>query len=117
MVGHSHRRAVETLPGSPFEVFEAKFLFQLLMGLLANPSRSSSRSCWISIFCETSGMAFSNSEKRKMPRANRWKIITIFQRPSSMRNAHSIPRAAMSGVTFSSLPVGEYPTFRCVLAT
>jgi hypothetical protein len=52
-----------------------------------------------------------------MPRANRWKIITIFQRPSSMRNAHSIPRAAMSGVTFSSLRVGEYPTFRCVLAT
>src|SRR6188472_1948947 len=30
--------AVETLPGSPFEVIEAKLLFQLLMGLLANPS-------------------------------------------------------------------------------
>ena len=31
---HCHERmAVETLPGSPFEVIEAKFLFQLLMGL------------------------------------------------------------------------------------
>ena len=30
---HRHERmAVETLPGSPFEVIEAKFLFQLLMG-------------------------------------------------------------------------------------
>ena len=36
---HCHERmAMETLPGSPFEVIEAKFLFQLLMGLLANPS-------------------------------------------------------------------------------
>ena len=36
---HRHERmAVEILPGSPFEVIEAKFLFQLLMGLLANPS-------------------------------------------------------------------------------
>ena len=36
---HRHERmAVETLPGSPFEVIEAEFLFQLLMGLLANPS-------------------------------------------------------------------------------
>ena len=34
---HCHERmAVETLPGSPFEVIEAKFLFQLLIGLLAN---------------------------------------------------------------------------------
>ena len=31
--------AVKALPGSPFEVVEPKFLFQLLMGLLANPSR------------------------------------------------------------------------------
>ena len=37
---HGHERmAVKTLPGSPFEVVEAKFLFQLLMSLLANPSR------------------------------------------------------------------------------
>ena len=36
---HRHERmAVKTLPGSPFEVVEAKFFFQLLMGLLANPS-------------------------------------------------------------------------------
>jgi hypothetical protein len=36
---HRHERvAVKTLPGSSFEVVEAKFLFQLLMGLLANPS-------------------------------------------------------------------------------
>ena len=36
---HCHERmAMETLPGSPFEVIEAKFLFQLLMGLLADPS-------------------------------------------------------------------------------
>jgi hypothetical protein len=34
---HCHERmAVETLPGSPFEVIEAKFLFQLLIGSLAN---------------------------------------------------------------------------------
>jgi len=30
--------AVKALPGSPFEVVEPEFLFQLLMGLLANPS-------------------------------------------------------------------------------
>ena len=30
--------AVKTLPGSSFEVIEAEFLFQLLMGLLANSS-------------------------------------------------------------------------------
>jgi len=36
---HGHERmAVKTLPRSPFEVVEAKLLFQLLMGLLANPS-------------------------------------------------------------------------------
>ena len=35
---HGHERmAVKTLPGSPFEVVEAKFFFQLLMRLLANP--------------------------------------------------------------------------------
>jgi hypothetical protein len=35
---HRHERmAVETLPGSPFEVIEAKLLFHLLMCLLANP--------------------------------------------------------------------------------
>ena len=36
---HRHEcMAVKALPGSPFEVVEAKFLFQLLMGLLANLS-------------------------------------------------------------------------------
>ena len=41
---HRHERmAVETLPGSPFEVIEAKFLFQLLMGLLAQPPRLDGR--------------------------------------------------------------------------
>jgi len=36
---HRHERVpVKPLPGSPFEVVETKFLFQLLMGLLANPS-------------------------------------------------------------------------------
>ena len=43
-------------------------------------------------------------------------MMTIFQRPSSMRKAVSIPAAAMSGVTSPSLPVGEYPTFLFVLA-
>src|SRR5262245_22625034 len=62
------------------------------------------------------GIAFSSSEKRNTPRAKRWKTITIFHRPSSMRSAASTPRAAMSGVTSSSLPVGKYPTFLCVLA-
>ena len=66
---------------------------------------------------ETPGIANSSSEKRNTPRANRWKMMTIFQRPSSIRNAPSTPRAAMSGVTSSSLPVGEYPTFLSVLAT
>ena len=37
---HRHERmTMKTLPGPPFEVIEAKFLFQLLMGLLADPSR------------------------------------------------------------------------------
>ena len=37
---HCHQRmAVKALPGSSLEVIEAEFLFQLLMGLLANPSR------------------------------------------------------------------------------
>jgi len=36
---HCHQcMAVKALPGSPFEVVEPEFLFQLLMGLLANPS-------------------------------------------------------------------------------
>ena len=37
---HRHERmTVQALPGSPLEVVEAEFLFQLLMGLLTNPSR------------------------------------------------------------------------------
>ncbi len=37
---HCHERVtVKALPGSPLEVVEAKFLFQLLMGLLADPPR------------------------------------------------------------------------------
>ena len=36
---HRHERVtMKTLPGPPFELVEAKFLFQLLMGLLAGPS-------------------------------------------------------------------------------
>jgi hypothetical protein len=36
---HCHERmAVKSLPGSPFEVVEPQLLFQLLMGLLANPT-------------------------------------------------------------------------------
>ena len=42
---HRHERmAVKSLPGSPFEVVEPKLLFQLLMGLLANPSSLDRRS-------------------------------------------------------------------------
>ena len=42
---HRHEcMAVKALPGSPFEVVEPKFLFQLLMGLLANPSSLDRRS-------------------------------------------------------------------------
>lgn len=42
---HRHEcMAVKALPGSSFEVVEPKFLFQLLMGLLANPSCLDSRS-------------------------------------------------------------------------
>ena len=37
---HCHESVtVKALPGSPFEVIEAEFLFQLLMRLLADPSR------------------------------------------------------------------------------
>jgi hypothetical protein len=37
---HSHESvSMEALPGSSFEVIEPEFLFQLLMGLFANPSR------------------------------------------------------------------------------
>jgi hypothetical protein len=36
---HGHERmTMEALPGSSFEVIETEFLFQLLMGLFANPS-------------------------------------------------------------------------------
>jgi hypothetical protein len=36
---HCHERVtMEASPGSPFEVIETAFLFQLLMGLLADPS-------------------------------------------------------------------------------
>ena len=38
------RMTVKALPGSSLEVVEAEFLFQLLMGLLANPSRLDSGS-------------------------------------------------------------------------
>ena len=30
---------VQTMPAAPLEVIESEFLFQLLMGLFANPSR------------------------------------------------------------------------------
>ena len=37
---HSHERVtMKALPGSSLEVVEPEFLFQLLMGLFANPSR------------------------------------------------------------------------------
>ena len=37
---HRHERmTVKALPGSSFEVIEAKFFFHLLVSLLANPSR------------------------------------------------------------------------------
>src|ERR1044072_7888875 len=61
-------------------------------------------------------MARSSSEKRKTGRAKSWNRITIFQRPSSIRSTAPMPAAAISGVTSASLPVGEYPTFRLVLA-
>ena len=42
---HRHEcMAVKSLPGSPFEVVEPQLLFQLLMGLLANPSSLDRRS-------------------------------------------------------------------------
>ena len=41
---HRHERmSVKALPGSPFEVIEPKFFFQLLVSLLANPSRLDGR--------------------------------------------------------------------------
>ena len=36
---HGHQCVtMKALPGSPLEVIKSEFLFQLLMGLLANPS-------------------------------------------------------------------------------
>jgi hypothetical protein len=41
---HRHERVtMEALPGSALEVVETKFLLQLLVGLLANPSRLDAR--------------------------------------------------------------------------
>src|SRR5215471_596056 len=41
---HRHKRMpVKALPGSPLEVVETEFLFQLLVSLLANPSRLDGR--------------------------------------------------------------------------
>ena len=41
---HRHERmSVEALPGSSLEVVETEFLFQLLVSLLANPSRLDGR--------------------------------------------------------------------------
>src|SRR5260370_1674128 len=71
----------------------------------------------MNILGETRGMARGNWENLSVERSNKWKIITIFHRPSSIRNTVSIPEAAISGVTSSSLPVGEYLTFLLVLAT
>jgi hypothetical protein len=43
---HGHERvAVEALPGSPLEVVETHFFFQLLVSLLANPSRLEGGDC------------------------------------------------------------------------
>ena len=36
---HCHERVTMKLPGSSLEVIETKFFFQLLVSLLANPSR------------------------------------------------------------------------------
>ena len=41
---HRHERmTIEALPGSALEVIEAKFILQLLMGLLAEPARLDAR--------------------------------------------------------------------------
>lgn len=41
---HCHERmTVKTLPGSPFEVIETEFFFELLMSLLTDPSRLDGR--------------------------------------------------------------------------
>src|SRR5712672_1142119 len=79
-------------------------------------SRSSWRSCWISIFSEIAGIARWSSEKRSTLPPNRWKRITSFQRPSKNLNACSTPLAAVIGVCFLSLLEGEYLTFLYVLA-
>jgi hypothetical protein len=60
------------------------------------PSRSSPRSCWISIFCEILGMALSNSESRRMEFAHKREIIIIFHLPSKHARAFSISLAHMS---------------------
>jgi hypothetical protein len=48
---------------------------------LATPSRSSSRSCWTSIFRETPGIAFSSSERRRVPRAKTLAPAECFRDP------------------------------------
>jgi hypothetical protein len=68
------------------------------------PSRSSPRSCWISIFCEIFGMALSNSESRRMEFAHKREIIISFQRPSRHARAFSISPARMSSCLLLNFP-------------
>ena len=76
---------------------------------------SSCRSCWVSIFCEMPAIARSRSEKRSVLPPKRWKRMTSFQRPSTLRMACSIPAAADAGVC-ARLLTGASLTFECVLA-
>src|SRR4051812_21706999 len=69
----------------------------------------------MSIFCEMAGMAFSSSEKRSTLPPNSRNRITSFQRPSRNLSACSTRSAAELGVSASSLLIGEYLTFSCVL--
>jgi hypothetical protein len=61
------------------------------------------------------GIARSKSEKRSVLPPKRWKRMTSFQRPSSLRMACSIPAAADAGVC-ARLLTGASLTFACALA-
>lgn len=68
------------------------------------PSRSSSRRCCVSIFCEACGIARSRSENLMVSFPERWARIGIFQRPSIQRSA-SVNRSAQTSRSLTSFGV------------
>ena len=81
---HGHEcMTMETLPGSSLEVIEPKFLFQLLMGLFANPSRFDRGSQCVQIrlgrqIGEIIFLLSRHSVFTDEPRFVSWKVLLAF---------------------------------------